>query len=246
MDELVWGATWLYKATGDESYLDKAENYYDAMGFGHGWTHDWGSKSQGATVLLAQETGDQKYIKNVESWLNYWSDQSGNGISYTPGGLAWAGPWGSLRYSANTAFIAGVYSDTVNDANGRYADFVESQVDYLLGENPKNMSYMVGFGDDFSLRPHHPSAHGVAGWENFRSSEPNKNILYGALVGGPASLDDFDYVDVRHDYIRNEVALDYNAAFTGALAWMYDKHGGDPLTDSQLDALAGVSVNDAF
>ena len=27
--------------------------------------------------------------------------------------------WGSLRYSANTAFIAGIYSDTVNDYNDR-------------------------------------------------------------------------------------------------------------------------------
>ena len=27
-DELVWGALWLYRATGDQSYLDKAEQYY--------------------------------------------------------------------------------------------------------------------------------------------------------------------------------------------------------------------------
>ena len=30
--------------------------------------------------------------------------------------------------------------------------------------------------------------------------------------------DDDSYVDVRTDYIKNEVAVDYNAGFTGALA----------------------------
>lgn len=27
-DELVWGAAWLYRATGDSTYLDKAKEYY--------------------------------------------------------------------------------------------------------------------------------------------------------------------------------------------------------------------------
>ncbi|WP_238441974.1 glycoside hydrolase family 9 protein [Streptomyces pratensis] len=30
-DELVWGAIWLHKATGDASYLAKAETYYDGL-----------------------------------------------------------------------------------------------------------------------------------------------------------------------------------------------------------------------
>src|SRR5690606_13044387 len=30
-DELVWGAAWLYRATGDPSYLAKAEDYYDDL-----------------------------------------------------------------------------------------------------------------------------------------------------------------------------------------------------------------------
>ena len=45
-------------------------------------------------------------------------------------------------------------------------------------------------------------------------------------------------VETPHD----EVALDYNAGFTGAIARMYDKFGGDPLSDSQLNQLPGISV----
>ncbi len=37
---------------------------------------------------------------------------------------------------------------------------------------------------------------------------PNPSILFGALVGGPDNTDSFE--DLRSDYVKNEVALDYN------------------------------------
>jgi endoglucanase len=40
-------------------------------------------------------------------------------------------------------------------------------------------------------------------------------------VGGPDSEDNFK--DDRNDYIQNEVALDYNAAFQGLMAGMLHK-----------------------
>jgi len=40
--------------------------------------------------------------------------------------------------------------------------------------------------------------------------------LYGALCGGPGEND--EWADDRTDYVRNEVALDYNAGFQSALA----------------------------
>jgi endoglucanase len=48
----------------------------------------------------------------------------------------------------------------------------------------------------------------------------NRHILYGALVGGPTAADDSSYVDDRTNFQANEVALDYNAGFTGAVARM--------------------------
>ncbi|MEO0409322.1 MAG: glycoside hydrolase family 9 protein [Cyanobacteria bacterium P01_A01_bin.135] len=237
-DELAWGATWLYKATGDQAYLDKAEAAYQGPAR---YTHTWDDKSYGTAVMLAQETDNPRYQQDAEAWLNWWSDDSGAGVSYTDGGLAWVDQWGSLRLSANTAFLAGVYGDTVNDPNGRYTDFSEQQIDYILGENPSGFSYMVGFGDSSPQQPHHRGSHG-GGWDSFNSSAPNANVLYGALVGGPASPNDGDYQDKRDDYIRNEVALDYNAAFTGALARQYDQFGGDPLSDAELNALPGITT----
>ncbi|MDJ0734034.1 MAG: glycoside hydrolase family 9 protein [Nostocaceae cyanobacterium] len=238
-DELAWGAMWLYKATGEESYLTKAEQNYSGT-----WvqgTQSWENKQNGTAILLAQETNKAVYRDDVQEWLNYWTDNSGSGITYTEGGLAWFSQWSSLRYAANTAFLAGVYSDTVTNPEGRYSNFAEDQIDYILGDNPRNFSYMVGFGSNFPLRPHHASAHD-GDWITFESLEPNANILYGALVGGPASADDNSYVDDRTNFFTNEVALDYNAAFTGSLARMYQNFGGDPLTDSQLDSLPGIQI----
>ena len=234
-DELVWGATWVHnaiEATGatDTTYLNKAESYY--QGVNKGWTQSWDDKSYGAAILLAQETGKPQYRNDVEGWLNHWTDKSGGGITYTPGGLAWLSQWGSLRYSANTAFLADIYSDTVNDPNNRYSDFAEGQIDYILGDNPNNRSYVVGFGENSPQNPHHRGAHGST-TNNINDPVDNRNVLVGALVGGPSAPNDNAYTDDRTNYITNEVALDYNAGFTGALARMYGESQGDAIASSQ-------------
>jgi len=226
-DELAWGATWLYKATKaagrtDTSYLNKAESLFQNISINNGWTQSWDDKSYGTGILLAQETGKAQYKNAVEGWLNNWTN--GN-ITKTAGGLAWISEWGSLRYSANTAFLAGVYSDTVNDYNGRYSNFANSQIDYILGKNPNNRSYEVGFGNNSPVNPHHRAAHGSL-TNNINDPVINRHVLTGALVGGPSAPNDNAYVDDRTNYITNEVALDYNAAFTGALARMYNEFGG--------------------
>jgi endoglucanase len=50
----------------------------------------------------------------------------------------------------------------------------------------------------------------------FDLPDPNPHVLNGALVGGPGEND--EYEDKRNDAVRNEVAVDYNAAFQGCLA----------------------------
>ncbi len=128
--------------------------------------------------------------------------------------------------------LAGIYADTVNDKGGKYSQLAEDQIDYLLGDNPNNFSYQIGFGDNYPQNPHHRGAHGSTN-KNINDGE-TKNILYGALVGGPSKPDDNAYNDRRDDYISNEVATDYNAGFTGALAYLADKHDDMPLPDDEI------------
>ena len=233
IDELVWAGAWLYKATGKTQYLAEAETEYARSFAGQTWTwtHSWDDKRYGAGILLAQLTGKSQYKTDVERWLDYWTVGINGGatrIAYTQGGLAFLNGWGSLRYSSTTAFLALMYSDTVRDYGSRYHDFAANQINYILGDNPRNSSYLVGFGNNSPKNPHHRAASGV--WDgNVANPTPNRHVLYGALVGGPESADDFNYHDVRSNYISNEVALDYNAGITGALARLSLEYGGTPL-----------------
>lgn len=230
-DELVWAATWLFCATGEPGYLLKAERGYAEWLKGSlaEGTHTWDDKRHGAAVLLAQITRREIYRRDVEMFLDFWAvGGPGKRIATTPGGLAWFGEWGSLRYAANTALLAFIYSDTVTDYGNIYHAFAKRQINYILGNNPARRSYMVGFGTNAPRNPHHRGSHGSE--ENsIDFPTENKNTLYGALVGGPVRADDFAYADDRRDLRSNEVSLDYNAALTGALARMVMLYGGRPL-----------------
>jgi endoglucanase len=155
----------------------------------------------------------------------------GTRVNYSPGGQAVLDQWGSLRYAANTAFVALVYSDAISDATlkSRYHDFALRQINYALGQNPLNRSFVVGFGTNPPRNPHHRTAHGS--WtDQINFPVESRHILYGALVGGPTSAND-QYTDDRSNYTMNEVATDYNAGFTSALARLASEFGSVPLAN---------------
>lgn len=262
-DELVWGAIWLFRATSEASFLAKAQSAYANLSNqqqttikSYKWTHAWDDKSYGSYVLLAKLTGTQQYHDDAQRWLNWWTvggtalGADGTHVNYSPGGQAVLDQWGSLRYAANTAFIALVYSDAITDPvlKARYHDFAVRQINYALGDNPRHSSFMVGFGTNPPRNVHHRTAHGS--WtDDLNSPALSRHILYGALVGGPKSADD-QYADLRSDFQMNEVATDYNAGFTSALARLVTEFGGTPLanfppveTPDDAEIFAEAAVN---
>ena len=156
-------------------FLTKAQAYYANLSNqpqttikSYKWTHAWDDKSYGSYVLLAKLTGQQQYHEDAQRWLNWWTvggtalGADGTRVPYSPGGEAVLDQWGSLRYAANTAFVALVYADAITDPTlkARYHDFAVGQIDYALGDNPRDRSYMVGFGANPPRNPHHRTAHG--------------------------------------------------------------------------------------
>ena len=231
MDELSWAAVWLYNKTGDKQYLDLAESYFDKACSDYNWAMCWDDVHIGTAVLLAKATGKEKYTKAVEKHLDYWTTGTDNGekITYTPKGLAWLDQWGSLRYATTTAFVAAVYSswDKCPEKKQKtYWDFAVSQADYALGSTGR--SFLIGFGEDYPKHPHHRTAQGSYS-NNMNEPADSTHTLYGALVGGPDSSD--NYTDEVSNYTTNEVACDYNAGFTGLLAKLYGKYKGETLKD---------------
>lgn len=98
------------------------------------------------------------------------------------------------------------------------------QIDYVLGINPKNMSYMVGWGKKYPKQVHHraasiPKSAGKVGCtqgHKYRdANSPNPHVIEGAMVMGPDKND--KYVDRRTNYNQAEPTLAGNAALIGAL-----------------------------
>ncbi|MCH5208118.1 MAG: glycoside hydrolase family 9 protein [Oscillospiraceae bacterium] len=224
-DELAWAAVWLYIATNDSSWLTKAKTNESKLSGNPKWTLCWDDKYIGVECLLAELTGESKYKTNLEASLDWWC----SGITYTPKGLAWLDTWGSLRYATTAAFVAASYAESgkcPTDKAQKYMNFCESQINYALGSSGR--SYVVGFGENPPEHPHHRTAQGS--WaDNMNEPGYHRHTLYGALVGGPNASD--GYNDTVSDYTANEVACDYNAGFTGALAKMYKKYGGQTINN---------------
>jgi len=103
-----------------------------------------------------------------------------------------------------------------------YACWARKQANYILGDTGR--SFVVGYGVNPPGSYHHrgsscfgPTAQ--CGFDlGFNSPKPNPNVLTGALVGGPGAQD--GYVDSRENYMQAEVAVDFNAGFTGLLAFL--------------------------
>ncbi|MBN2738942.1 MAG: glycoside hydrolase family 9 protein [Spirochaetales bacterium] len=228
LDDIGWAAIWLYLKTSEEKYLENAKTTIGGSGMIGGLhTLCWDDVSYGVVLKLAQITEDPLYVQGIETSLNFWLP--GGGVVYTPGGLAWKDTWGSLRYASGAAFLAFVWAEIpVGTAAKKeaYRDFAIGQMNYILGDNPNDMSYVVGFGKNPPQHPHHKAAHGS--WlSQLDTPAYHRHTLYGALVGGPDNKD-FHNDDIT-DYTMNEVADDYNAAFTGCMARMYSLYGGVPI-----------------
>jgi hypothetical protein len=177
-------------------------------------------------LKLAPITNDPKHWYIARWNLEYWSNvphqdpNDQNFLKPTPGGFMVINTWGSCRYNAAAQLCALVYRKYTGDS--RFSDWALGQMNYILGSNPMNRCYMVGFASNSAKHPHHRAAHGS--FTNSMSDPPNhRHTLWGGLVGGPDTSDYHD--DATNDFVYNEVAVDYSAAFVGALAGHYYYYG---------------------
>uniref|UniRef100_A0A2C9KFJ4 Endoglucanase n=1 Tax=Biomphalaria glabrata TaxID=6526 RepID=A0A2C9KFJ4_BIOGL len=217
-DELCEAGMWLYKATNTAQYLTDARTFAERYA---AWAYSWEDKQLACHQLLYEATRENQYRNLVVTYFNSWLP--GGSVRYTPCGLAWRHLWGANGYAASSALVALVAAESGIDST-RYRKWAAEQVNYILGDNHHSggcYSYMVGYGSKYPQQPHHagascPDRPASCGWAQYSSPSPNPQVLHGALVGGP-DIDD-DYVDLRSDYVQNEVSISYNSGLHGALA----------------------------
>jgi len=227
-DELAWGAAWLLRATGDETYLSKyntiaSKKYedYDPKKFlGSTGPISWDDKRPGCYILMAMITGDEQKINNAYSYCDAVLKQP-----KTPGGLWYddgLSIWGANRYASNAAAMVAMFANYLPKTDPKreeYVKFVQQQTNYILGDNPAKVNYVVGAEENSPHAVHHRGSSGVFDSQD-KAALPADNVytLWGALAGGPDGSD--KYSDARSDFQMNEVALDYNAAFQMNLAFL--------------------------
>ena len=251
-DDQAWAAGFLYLATKDDKYKNFMDNFF-ATGnreWGEVYTPlGWSNAESGAAALYGEIAGDWKWAnsyvsKNCTDKSTFWMP-------------SWAS-WGSARTNTAMQLVAMVISKhTDND----YSDWCKAQMGMILGDNSTGKNLVVGFNENSPKYPHHRAASGHA----YTSSDEgtpawdttNGHVLVGALVGGPTSTDFSTYNDSIKDAVSNEVALDYNAAFVGAAAALYDKYktgslesnipgvGATPTTTATTTATTGKTTTTA-
>ncbi|KAL4420827.1 hypothetical protein ABPG75_010483 [Micractinium tetrahymenae] len=228
-DDLAFAAAWLYRATGEEPYLAAARKYLQRAQYQRNYFVSWDSVFVPADILLSSlgvgPSPGVDHAWQIATFLETWQ-QGHNGIKFSPQGLALAplGGWGNLRHSANAAFMMVLHAKSTNASEAAAClAWARRQVDYMLGLAGSDRSFVVGYGSNPPTHAHHraascPPTPAPCTYETaFNSPAPNPRVLTGALVGGPPGPSD-SYQDVRSNYQTNEVAVDYNAGFTGALA----------------------------
>lgn len=216
----------------------------------------WDEKHAGTRVLLAKEV----LIENSKSFEEYRGHADNficsllpgtrsSQAQYTPGGLLFQMSDSNLQYVTSTTFLLFTYAKylsvskqvvkcgNITATPTLIRTFAKRQVDYILGDNPLGMSYMVGYGAKFPQRIHHrgsslPSVYEhpqtIAcnnGFQSLYSDDPNPNLLVGAVVGGPDNNDRFS--DERSDYEHSEPTTYINAPLVGSLAYL--AHSGSLL-----------------
>ncbi|KAE9605100.1 putative cellulase [Lupinus albus] len=254
-DEYMWGAAWLYYATGNSSYISLATNpsipkkskaFYGIPDLS---VLSWNNKLPAAMLLLTRfrmflnpgypYEDMLKMYHNVTSLTMCSYLQQFNVYNFTKGGLIQLnhGKPQDLQYVANAAFLASLFADYMESAGvpGWYCGtkyfpisvlkaFATSQIDYIMGKNPMNMSYIVGYGNKFPRHVHHRGASTpndnkhyscTGGWKWRDSPNSNPNNITGAMVGGPDRFDQFH--DSRSNYNFTEPTMAGNAGLVAAL-----------------------------
>lgn len=227
-DELYWATAELWATTGEAVYGDAlAAMPAQSAPVGE---PNWGNVAALGTITLATAPGIPQadaararaaLVAAADGFLAE-TERSGYRIPYAT--LDY--PWGSNSSILNRAMILGVAHGLTGEA--RYRVGVVDAMDYMLGRNPLDQSYVSGFGARPLLNPHHrfwahqldsslpgPPPGVVSGGPNSTSmSDPIALTMKGKCAPQRCWKDDISA------YALNEVAINWNAPLLWVAAYL--------------------------
>lgn len=230
-DKVAWSDLWCAIANNNGKLPDSYQaQYTPSNGVYNGsiydyWVYSW-DKVWGGYSALLYSMDPTKYSAHGSELVFDMDQLVGNkNQAYYPVG----GGWGASRYNCAWQMYALTYAKYTSGQD-KYNEYAQGQMDYLLGNNPANRSYLIGFGDSYPQHIHHRAAN--------PDKDTAKYTLYGTLVGGPTDANG-SYDDNTDSYSCTEPALDYNGCFALAIAGLYAVYGGS--TTAADNAIASAS-----
>ena len=226
-DEFYWAASELFITTGKveyQTYLLGSDQFGKAAAF------DWGNTAPLGTIsLLSVENSlpvdklamlKQNLLSYADSMLKA---QDRDGYSVLIEGDY---PWGSNGLILNNTLLMGVAYSISGDAN--YLNAMHLSMDYMLGRNALNKSFVSGYGTYPMLHPHHrfwandpangfpaPPPGVLSGGVNFNPDDPAANNA--KLMSLPPAK---RYLDDIESYTTNEVTINWNAPLVWVAAYL--------------------------
>lgn len=231
-DEFALAEAWLWiNGAGSKPTLTPNSGQYSGIYDYH--VYSWDKVWQGYAALMYKATGDKVFSQELEFELN---NQGG-----LKEGTYNANGWGASRYNCAKQMNSYLLAD--GDPNSSFAKGAKYQLDFILGNNSRGYSYLLGFGDKWPTHIHHRAAN--PGGEGITSAQNPEAIYtnYGMLVGGEDSSG--NYEDHADRFQFTEGALDYNGCFAIACASAANLYGGDASAIKALEASAS-ELNENF
>lgn len=242
-DNFYWAAAELYITTRKAEYRDvvtKSELFkrVDADGKDDGvyTSMTWGDvQTLGSISLAIVPNGIGKDVvdairKNVAAVADKYLDQMAKEGYRVPFVAPKKGyPWGSNSFVMTNAHMLALAHDFTKDA--KYLNGVAMAMDYILGRNPLDQSYVTGWGDRPLENPYHRFWCHQA---NPRYPVPPPGILSGGPNSGfedpymaSAGLDGCApqkcFLDNGEAWSANEVTINWNAPLFWVAAYLDEK-----------------------
>jgi endoglucanase len=240
-DEFYWAASELYISTGKAAYKNylKQSPHFTAIPVAGGTSLSWGDVAALGTISLAIVPNDlpDKTIRQARKHIAAAADSyvaalqsQGYLTPFDPGGTG-AYPWGSNSFVLNNLLIMAL----AYDFSGKpvYLNAVSEGMDYLLGRNPMDKSYISGYGTNPLTNPHHrfwahqkdasfppPPPGAASGGPNSGLEDPLAQTRLPGCAPQKCYLDDID------SWSTNEITINWNAPLAWAAAFL-DEHARD-------------------
>ena len=238
-DEFFWAAAELFATTGEQAYHDfLVASPLFRVGFSasqEGAMY-WGDVDVPGLLTLAlhpdglsddeQETVRRQIITIADNYVNVTA-REGYRMAMPPNGYS----WGSNSNLLNNAVVMAYAYRLTGDA--RYLDAVVQSMDYILGRNALNFSFVSGYGTYAMQHPHHrfwanrpqsgfppPPPGVVAGGPNANPADPPAQA---PAVAGQATSK--RYIDDIDSYSTNEVTINWNAPLAWVAAFLDAQYG---------------------